>query len=68
MSTLETINLTSVRSAIESYRGFTQGEKSFVLTNLDKWLGEECNLNLLEKNFEKLSLNVKPCLEESGLI
>ena len=67
MSNQETINLTSIRSAIESYKGFTQGEKSYAISHLDAWIGEECNLEGLTENFAKLSLDVTPFLEESGL-
>lgn len=68
MSNQEAINLTSIRSAIESYKGFTQGEKAYAITNLSSWVGEECNLEGLTKNFAKLSLDAKPFLEQTGLI
>ena len=68
MSNQETLNLISVRSAIESYTGFTQGEKSHAINNLDRWAGEECDLNKLTKNFETLSLDAKPFLEASGFL
>jgi len=68
MSNQETLNLTSIRSAIESYKGFTQGEKSQAITNLNSWAGEECDLNKLTKNFETLSLDAKPFLESAGFL
>jgi len=68
MSNQETINLTSIRSAIESYTGFTKGEKTYAIENLNSWVGEEYNLDGLTKNFAKLSLDAKPFLEQTGLV
>jgi len=68
MSNQETLDLTSIRSAIESYKGFTQGEKSYAITNLNSWAGEECNLDKLTENFATLSLDAKPFLKEAGFL
>jgi len=69
MSNQETINkLSSIRYAIEEYKGFTEGEKSYALTHLDSWVGSECNIDELTENLAKLSLDIEPFLEESGLI
>jgi len=64
----EEATIISISNAIDSYKGFTKGEKAYAIEHLEEWLGETCNLDQLINNFSELSLDAKPFLEDSGLI
>ena len=69
MSNQETMNyLSSLRHAIEDYAGFTRGEKSYAVTHLNSWVGNDGKLDKLTENFAMLSLDIRPFLIEKGFV
>ena len=53
----------TLRSALQSYRGFTQNEKNYAHTHLPTLIGAKGELNIfIKKISEKFSLDIQPFL------
>ena len=53
----------TLRSALQSYRGFTQNEKNYAHTHLPALIGAKGELEtFIERISEKFSLNIQPFL------
>jgi len=57
-----------IKNALKSYRGLTSGEKKYCNDNLVDWVSQDKSLNLLISKLSEKSLNIKPFLQETGLI
>ena len=69
MSHTEKMNfIARLRHAIQSYQGFTALEKQYGQTNLYQSVGANGNLDLLIQRFAKLSLDIRPFLQERKFI
>jgi hypothetical protein len=69
MSYQENINLIeTLRTAIQSYRGFTKREKAYAVRNLHIWIKKDGSFNTLIKKFSEISIDIKPFLFEERLI
>jgi len=69
MSHTEKMNfIESLRTAIQSYQGFTTSEKRYGITNIQQWVGDNGNLDLLIKKFAEKSLDILPFLQEREFI
>ena len=68
MSYQENINyIEAIRHAIQSYKGFTVGEKAYALKNIHEWIDEDGNLDTFIKKFSEIYLDVKPFISEYKL-
>ena len=69
MSNQEKVNyIEHLRNAIQSYRGFTQREKSYGLKHISDWIESSNGLEVFIKKFSELSLDVQPFLLENKLL
>jgi len=67
MSHQEKVNfIEQLKNAIQSYRGFTQTEKSYASKYLPEWIGAKGELDLLIKKFSEQSLDIQPFLSENN--
>jgi len=57
-----------IKNALNSYSGLTSGEKQYCNDNLVDWVSQDKSLNLLITKLSEKSLNIKPLLQETGLI
>jgi len=57
-----------IQNALNSYTGLTSGEKKYCNDNLVDWVSQDKSLNLLISKLSEKSLNIKPFLQETGLI
>lgn len=57
-----------IQNALNSYRGFTSGEKKYCNDNLVEWIDKDKTLNLLVSKFSEISLDVRPFLKQNGLL
>jgi len=57
-----------IKNALNSYSGLTSGEKKYFNDNLVDWITEDKSLKLLITKFSEKSLNIKPFLQETGVI
>ena len=58
-----------IQNALNSYEGFTSGEKKYCKEHLSEWVSEDSSLNLLINKFEeKYSIDAKPFLAKTGLL
>ncbi len=63
MSHQEKMNfIEHLRTAIQSYQGFTSSEKIYGLEHIHSWVGENGSLDTFIKKFSDLSLDIKPFL------
>ena len=58
----------SLRSAIQSYQGFTSSEKTYGLNNIHRWIGANGSLDIFIQKFSVLSLDIKPFLSEQKFL
>ncbi len=57
-----------IQNALNSYEGFTSGEKKYCNDNLVEWISEDKSLDVLVSKFSEISLDAKPFLRENGLL
>jgi len=57
-----------IQNALTQYTGLTSGEKKYCKDNLVEWITEDKSLDLLISKLSEKSLNIKPLLEEVGII
>jgi len=57
-----------IQNALNSYEGFTSGEKKYCIDHLSEWVAEDKTLNLLISKLEEKSLDAKPFLTKLGLM
>jgi len=57
-----------IQNALSEYTGLTSGEKRYCNENLVDWISEDKSLNLFIDKLSEKSLNIKPFLQETGLI
>ena len=69
MNIQEKVNhIEHLRHAIQSYRGFTQSEKSYGLKHLSDWTEQSNGLDTFIKKFSERSLDVRPFLLENRFL
>jgi len=69
MSYQENINLIeTLRTAIQSYRGFTQREKAYAVRNLHIWIKKDGSLGTFIKKFSEISIDIQPFLVQERFI
>ena len=57
-----------IQTELPNYQGLTQSEKRYGLTHLDEWIPEDGHLDVLIKKFAEKSLDIKPFLDQVGLL
>jgi len=69
MSHQEKMNfIQNLRTAIQSYKGFTSSEKTYGLTNIQNWIGANGSLELFIQKFSDISLDIKPFLIDKKIL
>jgi hypothetical protein len=59
----------TLRSALQSYRGFTQNEKNYAHTHLPTWIGAKGELDIfIKKISEKFALDIQPFLSANKFV
>ncbi len=58
----------SLRTAIQSYQGFTSSEKKYGLNNIHMWIGANGSLDIFIQKFSDLSLDIRPFLYEEKFL
>jgi hypothetical protein len=58
----------SLRTAIQSYQGFTSSEKKYGLSNIHMWIGANGSLDIFIQKFSDLSLDIRPFLSEEKFL
>ena len=58
----------SLRTAIQSYQGFTSSEKKYGLNNIHIWVGADGSLDIFIKKFSDISLDIRPFLYEEKFL
>jgi hypothetical protein len=62
------IFIEKLRSAVESYRGFTQAEKRYAHKHLPNWVGAKGELDTFIQKFSEQSIDIQPFLVERKFI
>ena len=57
-----------IQNTLSEYDGLTSGEKKYCSDNLVEWVSEDKSLNLLISKFSEISLDLKPFLQQNGLL
>ncbi len=57
-----------IQNELPKYDGLTKGEKSYGLSHLDEWVPENGRLEVLIEKFAEKSLDIKPFLNQVGLL
>jgi len=57
-----------IKHELPNYIGLTESEKSFGLSHLSEWVPINGHLDLLIDKFSERSLDIKPFLEQIGLL
>ncbi len=57
-----------IRNELPTYQGLTKSEKNYGLSHLDDWIPENGHLDTLIKKFAEKSLDIKPFLNQIGVL
>jgi hypothetical protein len=57
-----------IETGLRTYEGLTKQEKDYGLSHLDEWIPENGRLNILIEKYAEKSLDIRPFLEQSGLL
>ena len=57
-----------IQNELPNYEGLTKGEKKYGLSHLDEWVPENGRLEILIEKFAEKSLDIKPFLNQVGLL
>ena len=57
-----------IQNALSDYTGLTSNEKKYCNENLVEWVSEDKSLDLFISKLSEKSLNIKPFLQNIGLI
>ncbi len=57
-----------IQNELPSYQGLTKGEKNYGLSHLNEWVPENGRLEVLIEKFAEQSLDIKPFLDQVGLL
>jgi|AAUQ01.1.fsa_nt_gi hypothetical protein len=58
------IFIEKLRTAVKSYQGFTQREKSYADKHLPNWIGAKGELDTFIQKFSEQSIDIQPFLVE----
>lgn len=69
MSHQEKMNfIETLRTAIQSYQGFTTSEKTYGLSHIHNWIGTNGSLDIFIQKFSDISLDIKPFLLDEKIL
>jgi len=57
-----------IQHELPNYKGLTKLEKSYGLSHLDEWVPENGHLEVLIDKFAEKSLDIRPFLDQVGLL
>jgi hypothetical protein len=57
-----------IESELPNYNGLTKLEKSYGLSHLEEWVPENGHLEILIEKFAEKSLDIRPFLDQIGLL
>jgi len=57
-----------IQNELPKYQGLTRQEKSYGLSHLDEWVPENGHLEVLISKFAEKSLDIRPFLDQVGLL
>jgi hypothetical protein len=57
-----------IQKELPKYQGLTKMEKSYGLSHLNEWIPENGHLDILIKKFAEKSLDIRPFLNQVGLL
>jgi len=57
-----------IEHELPNYNGLTKSEKTYGLSHLDEWIPTDGHLDTLIDKFSEQSLDIKPFLEQVGLL
>ena len=57
-----------LQTELPKYCGLTKSEKNFGLSHLDEWIPSDGHLDTLIDKFSEKSLDIKPFLDQIGLL
>ena len=57
-----------IQNELPKYRGLTKMEKKYGLSHLDEWIPENGHLEVLINKFAEKSLDIRPFLNQVGLL
>jgi len=57
-----------IKNELPTYQGLTKSEKHYGLSHIEEWVPENGRLDILIKKFAEQSLDIKPFLNQIGLL
>jgi len=57
-----------IQHELPNYKGLTKSEKSYGLSHLNEWVPENGHLEVLIDKFAEKSLDIRPFLDQVGLL
>ena len=57
-----------IKNELPKYQGLTRQEKAYGLSHLDEWIPENGHLEILISKFAEKSLDIRPFLDQVGLL
>lgn len=57
-----------IKKELPKYKGLTRSEKDYGLSHLQEWIPENGHLEIFIEKFSEKSLNIRPFLQQVGLV